>query len=81
MPAQDFAVYRGTVGAFTDYASLTCSTARQQTYLATATPGSTFFLVVPTTTAVEGSYGRTSGGAERPPAAVPCKPHDPDVCP
>jgi len=38
-------------------------------------------MVVPSTTAAEGSYGRSSAGVERPAAALPCKPQDVATCP
>lgn len=45
-----------------------------------APPSGSFFLVVPHTTVSEGSYGQTSAGVERPPAAVACKPQDFESC-
>jgi hypothetical protein len=80
-PRQDFAVYRGAVGDYTSYSSVTCSTGRDTSYLAVDAPEGSFFLVVPRTSANEGSYGLTGAGAERPAAAAPCRPQSVGACP
>lgn len=80
VPAQDFAVYRGSIGNFTSYSSLACSTDGASTYLAAGTPNNSFFLVVPQTATDEGSYGLTSWGTERPPAAAACRAQDIGPC-
>lgn len=80
-PGQDFGVYRGVMGAFQTYSSLTCSTAGGNGYTAEDGTGDAFYLVVPSTTPSEGSYGRDSTGVERPPAASACKPQSFEVCP
>ena len=49
--------------------------------IAAAPPGSTFYLVVPKSGTREGSYGKTSSGAERPPAVNQCLPQNVAVCP
>jgi hypothetical protein len=81
VPDQDFAVYRGTIGSFTTPSSLSCSTAGANAYLAATTPSNSFFLVVPQTATDEGSYGVTSWGAERPPAAAACHAQTLGDCP
>ena len=81
VPGQDYAVYRGDIGLFTTYTSLTCTTNTQTTYFAEGAPDGSFFLVVPHTTPSEGSYGLTGAGFERPQAAVACKTQDIGSCP
>lgn len=81
VPLQDFGVYRGTLGNFTSYTSLTCTTAGMNSYTAAGSAGNNFYLVVPATATNEGSYGRTNTGAERPPAAAPCKAQSLGECP
>ena len=56
------------------YTGLACTTGRADSYLAPDAPDDSFFLVVPRTSGNEGSYGLTGTGAERPPAATPCRP-------
>lgn len=79
-PSQDFAVYQGAVGDYANYGSLTCTTGRNTSYLAIGAPDNSFYLVVPRTSANEGSYGLTSGGAERTAAAAPCQPQSVGAC-
>lgn len=78
-PDQDFAVYQGTIGDFGSYDTVTCSTGRATSYLAPDDGQSRFYLVVPRTSAAEGSYGASSFG-ERSPAASACKPQDVGAC-
>ena len=80
-PGQDYGVYVGDIGTPDLYSSLTCSTAFNTDYLAEGVSGDRFFLVVPSTTPSEGSYGLKSSGAQRPAAAAGCKPQDLEVCP
>jgi hypothetical protein len=80
-PSQDFAIYRGAVGDYANYNSVACTTGRTTNYLAVGAPDDSFYLVVPRTSANEGSYGLTSGGAERPVAAAPCQPQSVGACP
>ena len=80
-PGQDFAVYRGDIGTPDVVSSLTCSTAFATSYLAQGPPDGSSFLIVPSTTPSEGSYGVNSLGTQRPPAAVACKPQSLELCP
>ena len=80
-PGQDFAVYRGAIGAFSSYDALSCSTNGEHGYLAQAPPAGSFFLVVTHTSASEGSYGKTGSGQERPAAGVCGKPQELEDCP
>ncbi len=81
VPGQDFAVYRGTLGTYSSYSSLACTTGQASSFLAESAPDGSFFLIVPRTNAAEGSYGRLSSGAERPPAAAACAPQEVATCP
>lgn len=77
----DYAVYEGTIGAFGAHAPITCSTggATQATF--TPGPGGRYYLVVPRNSAVEGSYGTTSSGQERPQGVPACLPRLVASCP
>jgi len=79
-PSQDFAVYQGVIGDFSNYASLTCSTGRDTGFLDVNAPANSFYLVVPRTSANEGSYGLTGESLERAPAAASCVPQSVGGC-
>jgi hypothetical protein len=79
-PGQDFAIYRGDLGDYANRTSLTCSTSRATAHLASNPPDG-YFLIVPATSANEGSYGLNGGGLERAPAASACKPQSMAPCP
>ena len=79
VPGQDYAVYRGTMGSWTNLTNLTCTTGRQRQWLIESPPANSFWIVVPQTSANEGSYGRSSMG-ERPPAFSACKPQAIGAC-
>ena len=77
----DYAVYEGTIGNFTSHVPLLCSTSGAT--FATIVPGAgnTYYLIVPRSGAVEGSYGRDSTSLERPPSAAACFPRAMISCP
>ncbi len=68
----DYEIYEGTIGNWTSHAPVTCSTAGATT--ATFTPGvnGAYYLVVPTDTLVEGSYGWNGQFVERPQGLPSC---------
>lgn len=72
--AEDYAVYRGGMGSFGAPQSATCSTNGSTAWTLTPPTASAYFLIVPLSATDEGSYGTGQGGAERPRAAVPCRP-------
>ena len=76
----DYAVYEGTLGSFTTHQSVVCSTGGATSATIAPTPGDGYYLVVPRTASKEGSYGRRSGGTERPAAASACVPQQPSGC-
>ena len=76
----DYAVYEGTLGSFASHHSVVCSTTGATSATISPSAGNTFYLVVPRTASKEGSYGRRSGGVERPAAAGACVPQQPSGC-
>jgi len=76
----DYAIYEGTLGSFTTHHSVVCSTSGTTSATIGPSAGNAFYLVVPRTASKEGSYGRTSGGVERPAAASACVPQQPSGC-
>lgn len=79
VPGQDYAVYQGSMGRWTDLTSLTCTTGRRTSWLIDNPPANAFWVVVPQNSANEGSYGQSSMG-ERPPALSACKPQAIGAC-
>src|SRR5207247_9561418 len=77
----DYAVYEGTLGSFYSHASRVCSTSGARTVTFTPAPGGVYYLVTARNASREGSYGRASGGAERPPGASACAVQSLAPCP
>lgn len=77
----DYEVYEGTLGSFASHVPALCSTSGSTT--ATITPAVLrgYYLVVPRTATDEGSYGKRTGGIERPPSAFACFPQRLTACP
>ena len=73
VPDQDYAVYQGSFGSWSEYVSLTCTTGKTRSWLVESPSPESFWLVVPQTSVSEGSYGRSASG-DRPPAAIACRP-------
>jgi hypothetical protein len=80
-PAVDYAVYEGALRVSGSLVSRLCSTGGATSATLTPGGGDRYYLVVPTNAGNEGSYGRTSGGIERPPAAIACSPQLIAGCP
>ena len=70
----DYEIYEGVIGVFYSHGLIAPCTTGGLTF-ANIVPGagSHYYLVVPTDTAIEGSYGTDSGGAERPPGGPACR--------
>jgi hypothetical protein len=68
----DFAVYQGTIGDFTGYTPITCTTGGVRGIVITPDPGGLYWLVVPSTSNGEGSYGLDGDGIERPSSVMSC---------
>lgn len=77
----DFAVYEGNLGDFTSHLPLLCSTGGSTIVTLTPASGSSYYLIVPTNGAREGSYGLGSDLAERPPSSAACRPQSIATCP
>jgi hypothetical protein len=72
--ATDYEVYEGALGSFGSDASLFCSTAGATTKTFAPAAGSRFYLLVPRTASIEGSYGEGPGATERPQGSNACFP-------
>jgi hypothetical protein len=70
----DYEVYEGQLGDFSSYAPLTCTTGGLTEAVIVPGSGATYYLIVPTSTNGEGSYGRTSFATERPRGTPACLP-------
>jgi hypothetical protein len=67
----DYEVYRGTLGDFDTHASLYCTTGGLNQKTLSGDLDSYYYLIVPTNTILEGSYGHSSNG-ERPQGTDAC---------
>ena len=76
----DYAIYGGTLGVFPSHTLLSCSTGGATTTLLLPLDGSRYYLIVPRNDTQEGSYGLTSGGAERSTAGAACLPQQVGAC-
>ena len=70
----DYAVYEGAIGDFRGHASTLCTSGGLTEATVPDTAGDRYYLVVPRTGQVEGSYGQDSEGIERPVALAGCVP-------
>jgi outer membrane protein assembly factor BamB len=70
--ATDYEVMEGTIGAWNEYAPLLCSTGGATSVTLTPFSGSSFYLIVPRSATLEGSYGLDPNGNERPRSAPQC---------
>ena len=73
----DYTIYEGTIGDFASHAPLPgtpCTTAGLTTASFLPSPGSRYYLVVPSSGEREGSYGADSTAATRPASALACRP-------
>jgi DNA-binding beta-propeller fold protein YncE len=68
----DYSVYEGWIGAFSSHIPVTCSTSGSLSWTFTPAVSNTYYLVVPDNGINEGSYGRNSGGGERPQSRSAC---------
>jgi hypothetical protein len=71
---EDYAVYRGNLGSFTDSEPVTCSTGGLKSWTMPTSGGNQYYLVVPRSLDHEGSYGKDGAGDERPPSPCACLP-------
>ena len=61
----DYGVYEGTLGDFTSHLPVACTTGGMETTTFAPGSGNQYYLVVPSATTQEGSYGTRTGGMER----------------
>ncbi len=78
---QDYAVYEGVAGVAGTDAPKLCTTGGAVTATIGPAAGARSYLVVATNRGVEGSYGATSTGGERPASATACLPQAVGACP
>lgn len=76
----DYEVYEGSLGAFTSHVPKLCSTSGATGAVLSPAAGNRYYLVVPRDAFSEGSYGRRSGGAERPSSPAACRPQVAGAC-
>lgn len=72
--ATDYTIHRGTLGSWYSHQAVDCSTGGVTSTILAAGAGSSYFLIVPVTDELEGSYGKRSTGQERPGSSVTCRP-------
>ncbi len=70
----DYEIYEGSIGTWTSHVPVACSTAGATTATIAPSAGSSYYLVVPTDSTHEGSYGFTGAWAERPVGTTSCYP-------
>lgn len=70
----DYEVYEGTIGDWSSHTQRLCSTAGATTALIAPSAGSSYYLVVPTDSVHEGSYGWNARFVERPIGVSSCRP-------
>lgn len=68
----DYEVYEGWIGSFASHLPLTCTTGGALSWTFTPSHGHTYYLVTPTNTENEGSYGQDSAGTERSQSTSAC---------
>ncbi len=68
----DYSIYEGTLGDFSSHLPLTCTTGGASSEMVTPRAESSYYLIVPTNGADEGSYGRATDVGERPVSAEAC---------
>ena len=76
----DYGVYEGTVGTWYSHGAVTCTTGGTSATIAPA-GGNRYYLVVPHSSSVEGSYGTGVANAQRPTGAAACEPQVLASCP
>lgn len=72
----DYEIYEGVLGNFSSHMPRTCTTGGATALTIAAGAGDAYYLVVPRNIGNEGSYGKNSGGAERPASLAACVPRD-----
>ena len=76
VPGQDYGIYQGTIGDWSNRASVVCTTGKNLTYAWPVSANNVYWVVVPNNHANEGAYGGSLV-----PAAGACKPQQIGACP
>ncbi|ANM31595.1 hypothetical protein ABI59_21565 [Acidobacteria bacterium Mor1] len=81
--ASDYTIHEGVIGSYYSHTATECTTAGATSFSGLVPgAGSRYYLVVPTSTTAEGSYGPDSSGSERPVSTSVCvATQDATVCP
>lgn len=77
----DYEVYEGAVGSFASHTPLLCTTGGATQASVTPGAGARYYLVVPRNGTMEGSYGKSSAGNQRPQGPSSCLPQGVAGCP
>jgi len=77
----DYAIYQGQIDVMGDHEPFTCSTGGATSFTDQSPAGNVYFLVTANNGIVEGSYGMTTAGAQRPKGTPPCLPRYIADCP
>ncbi len=77
-----YAIYEGELGSFESHIPIDCSVPGTSHTLEPLSDDR-YYLVVPNSErfGIEGSYGTTSDGSERPASTLACRTHVPHACP
>jgi len=76
----DYEIYAGTLGNFTSHAPRLCTTSSATSATISAPGAGEYYLVVPRSGTVEGSYGVNSSGSPRPRSLNACLPQSAASC-
>ncbi len=80
--AIDYTVHEGVLGSWYSHVPIACSSSGALSITLTPGAGNRYYLVVPATLSLEGSYGTNSAGTERPASSGACRPQaPPEPCP
>lgn len=77
----DYSIYQGQLDVQGEHGPVACSTGGDATHTMPLPAGNAYFLVVAHNGIVDGSYGQTSGGMQRPKGSPVCRPRFIGVCP
>jgi hypothetical protein len=79
---EDYAVYEGPLGSFTEHSPALCSTAGARQVTLNPGGGSSYYIVVPRNGVYEGAHGTNSAGTPRDSGPAQCLPTAPEAgCP